>query len=171
LGTVLQNRPQFLSLMTGGLRICQAGGKLRSVKGMDGPDKAYCVPMTRRRRTVTAFLAAFAFVFAQGAVSVHACPVEQAPVSSEVVAHHEGCHEMPAPDQAPVNGNVCQEHCLYGSVSVDNAPDVAAVDPAGPVLRVDLPEAIAADDSRPAWRPAPAAAPPPAAILFGVLRI
>jgi len=128
--------------------------------------------MTRRRRTVTAFLAAFAFVFAQGAVSVHACPVEDAPVSSEVVAHHEACHEMPAPDQAPVNGNICQEHCLYGSTSVDNSPsDMAATDPAGPALRVDLPEALAADDSRPAWRPAPAAAPPPPAILFGVLRI
>ncbi len=144
---------------------------MRSVKGAGGPDKAYSLPMTRRRRTVTAFLAAFAFVFAQGAVSVHACPVEQAPVSSEVVTHHVGCHEMPAPDQAPVNGNVCQEHCLYGSVSVDNAPDLVPVDPAGPILRVDLPEAIAADDIRPAWRPAPAAAPPPPAILFGVLRI
>ena len=75
-------------------------------------------------------------------------------------------------DEAPVNGTVCDGHCQYGNASFDNAqPAPAAVDSAGPALRVELGEAVASADARPAWRYAPAAAPPPPAILFGVLRI
>jgi hypothetical protein len=130
--------------------------------------------MNRRRRSLAASIAAFALAFAQLAVSAHACALHEAPGPSEVKAHSEACHEMAAPeDEAPANGNVCQEHCRYGSASVDTSPpDAALADPVGPVLRVELSDAaVAPADVRPSWRLAPAAAPPPPAILFGVLRI
>jgi hypothetical protein len=129
--------------------------------------------MTRRRRSLAASIAAFALAFAQLAVSAHACALHEAPAEPEVMAHHEACHEMAASEEAPVNGNVCQEHCQYGSASVDNSPpDAAAADPVGPVLRLEHPGvAVTSADVRPSWRLAPAAAPPPPAILFGVLRI
>jgi hypothetical protein len=129
--------------------------------------------MTRRRRTIAASLAAFALAFAQFAVSAHACGLHERAAQTDVMAHHEGCAGATAPDESAVPGNVCAEHCQYGSTSFDNTQAVsAAVDPAGPVLRVDSPAAAAAQaDARPAWRFAPAATPPPPAILFGVLRI
>jgi hypothetical protein len=127
--------------------------------------------MTRRPRSLAAVLAAFALVFAQLAVSAHACELRGSPVRSEVTTHHEGCHEMAPADQAPATDNVCFEHCQYGDASVDNSPPTpAAVDSAGPVFRL-APVTQAPADLRPAWRLAPAAAPPPPAILFGVLRI
>lgn len=128
--------------------------------------------MTRRRRTVAASFAAFALVFAQLAVSAHACVLHEAPAGAEVMAHHESCHEMAAREVAPANDNVCVEHCLYGSASVDNVqPDLVAADLSGPVLRVELGEPFSPADGRSSWRLAPTAAPPPPAILFGVLRI
>lgn len=127
--------------------------------------------MTRRPRSLAALLAAFALVFAQLAVSAHACEARESTAPGEVTAHQEGCHEMAPADQAPASGNVCFEHCQYGDASVDNSqPAPAAVDSAGPVLRIAR-VAHASADHRPAWRLAPAAAPPPPAILFGVLRI
>ena len=74
-------------------------------------------------------------------------------------------------EEAPAGDNICAGHCQYGNASVDNTPSPPAVDVAGPVLRVELREAVRAADVRHAWRFAPAAAPPPPAILFGVLRI
>lgn len=128
--------------------------------------------MTRRRRSVAAFFAAFALAFAQFAVSAHACVLHEAPVKPEVMTHHEGCAGAMEADEAPVNGNVCAEHCQYGSASVDNSPlDSMAADPAGPVLRVEWVDPVASARFAPSWRLAPAAAPPPPAILFGVLRI
>jgi hypothetical protein len=127
--------------------------------------------MVRRSRSFAAFLAAFALVFAQLAVSAHACELRESPAPSEVTTHHEGCHEMAPADEVPATDNVCFEHCQYGDASVDNSPPVpAAVDSAGPALRI-VQVARASADLRPAWRLAPAAAPPPPAILFGVLRI
>ena len=98
--------------------------------------------------------------------SVH----EQAP-PAEVIAHHEGCAGAVGEDEAPVNGNVCAEHCQYGKASLDKAPQFAAADVLGPELRIEIADSTAAVESRPAWRYVPAAAPPPPAILFGVLRI
>ena len=78
---------------------------------------------------------------------------------------------MAPADEAPATDNVCFEHCQYGDASVDNSPPApAAVDSAGPVFRI-VQVAHASADVRPTWRLAPAAAPPPPAILFGVLRI
>jgi hypothetical protein len=127
--------------------------------------------MTRRPRPLAALLAVFALLFAQLAVSAHACEPRESPVRGEVTADQEACHEMAPADQAPATDNVCFEHCQYGDASVDNSPPApAAVDSSGPVLR--LAQVVpAAASLRPAWRLAPAAAPPPPAILFGVLRI
>jgi hypothetical protein len=128
--------------------------------------------MSRRHRSVAASLAAFALVYAQFAVSAHACVSHEQQVRTEVMAHHEGCAGATETDHTPVNGTVCDSHCQYGNASVDSTQPVpAAVDSAGPALRVERGEAVPSADARPAWRYAPAAAPPPPAILFGVLRI
>lgn len=146
---------------------------LRRINTPPGREKAYLPTMTRRIRTAAAFLAAIALAFAQFAASAHVCALHEAPAKPEVMAHHEGCHGSLESDEAPVNDNVCQEHCQYGDASFDNSqPDAPAADLAGPVLRVALADAVVASaDHRPTWRLAPAAAPPPPAILFGVLRI
>ncbi len=130
------------------------------------------MPMTRRPRPLASLLAVFALVFAQLAVSAHACEPRESPARGEVIAHHEACHEMAPEDREPASGNVCFEHCQYGQASFDNTPTApAAIDMAGPSLRIDLLAPASSADSRPDWRFAPATAPPPPAILFGVLRI
>jgi hypothetical protein len=128
--------------------------------------------MTRRRRTLAALISAFALVFAQFAVSAHACVRHEKPFQTEVMTHHAQCGGAMATDEGTGNSNVCDGHCQYGTASVDNIQSApGAVDSAGPALRVELGEAVSSADARPAWRYAPAAAPPPPAILFGVLRI
>jgi len=128
--------------------------------------------MSRRTRTLAACFASLALVFAQVAASAHLCVQHQKGAPAEVMAHHEGCGGAMEEEQAPANGNVCEQHCQYGSASVDHAtPAPAAVDSAGPWLRVETGTSASSADARPAWRFVPAAAPPPPAILFGVLRI
>jgi len=128
--------------------------------------------MTRTRRPFAALLAVVAIVFAQMSASAHACTAIGDPAQDEVAAHHVQCGGMGEADEAPANVNICAEHCNYGHASVDNTPPApVAIDTAGPSLRVDLLAPASSADSRPAWRFAPAAAPPPPAILFGVLRI
>ena len=128
--------------------------------------------MTRRRRVLAAVAAAFALFFAQMAVSAHACFPHERPASARSAAHPVGCAEASVPGQSTVSDNLCAEHCHYGNASFDNASVAPAVaDAAGPVLRVELPAAVLAAQARLAWRVAPVAAPPPPAILFGVLRI
>lgn len=125
-----------------------------------------------RRRPFVVVLAVVALAFAQFAVSAHACTRGGQPAPAEVKAHHVGCHEMPAPDEAPVDGNICQEHCQYGTTSFDNAQPLAAiVENVGPVLRIELAETGEQAEAPTARRLAPTAAPPPPIILFGVLRI
>ena len=130
--------------------------------------------MVRRQRLFASIFAALAIVFAQLAVAAHWCDRVQpaAPAQeTEVIAHQTGCHEAAVPD-TDTNGNLCQAHCLYGSASVDTGSAVApAVDVAGPVLFLLVPASEPASVLRRAERFAPAAAPPPPAILFGVLRI
>jgi hypothetical protein len=86
--------------------------------------------MTRRRRTVAAFFAAFALLFAQLAVSAHACAFAgQGVVHHEAAAHPEGC-----PD-ADGNADLCSQHCQYSSASVDAAKPMPAIAAAvGPVI-------------------------------------
>jgi hypothetical protein len=86
--------------------------------------------MTRRRRTVAAFVAAFALAFAQLAVSAHACAFAgQSVMNHAAPAHPEGC-----PD-ADANADLCSQHCQYGAASVDAAKPLPAIDAAaGPVI-------------------------------------
>ena len=128
--------------------------------------------MTRRRRALAAVAAAFALFFAQMAVSAHACFPHEQPASAGSPAHPAGCGGATVPVPSTDSDNLCAEHCHYGSASFDNesvAPAVA--DATGPVLRVESPAEAPAARERLAWRVAPVAAPPPPAILFGVLRI
>jgi hypothetical protein len=130
--------------------------------------------MVRRQRIVASFLAVFAIAFAQLAVAAHWCDAARTPRTAElaeVIAHGPICHEAATP-QPDANGNLCQAHCQYGATSVDNgSPVPPAVDAAGPVLFLLVPASEPASSLRRAERFAPAAAPPPPAILFGVLRI
>jgi len=130
--------------------------------------------MVRRQRFFASVFAALAIVFAQLAVAAHWCDMARAAApaeAAEVIAHQASCHEAAAPD-TDTNGNLCQAHCQYGSASVDTgSPVPPAVDVAGPVLFLLVPASEPASVLRRAERFAPAAAPPPPAILFGVLRI
>ncbi len=130
--------------------------------------------MARRPRIAASFLATFAIVFAQLAVAAHWCNEARVPAPVEpvqVIAHQASCHESATP-AADDNGNLCQAHCQYGSASVDNTSTVPpAIDVTGPMLFVLVPAPVPAASLRRAERFAPAAAPPPPAILFGVLRI
>jgi hypothetical protein len=136
--------------------------------------RRYFRPMIRRQRLVASFLAAFAIVFAQLAVAAHWCEMTSPAANAkltQVMAHHDCCPDSSAPAGDPA-GNVCQAHCQYGTTSVDNGSVVPpAVDAVGPALF--LPVAVSEPDSslRRAGRFAPAAAPRPPALLFGVLRI
>ena len=145
---------------------------MRCINGQGRPGRAYFAPMARRRRIASAFFAVIALVFAQFAVSAHACPFQGEPAKPKMSAHHVCCDEEQSPQPSPVTGNVCESHCQYGHATFDNAQPVpAAADSTGPGLRVALPVEATFADARPAWRFVPAAAPPPPAILFGVLRI
>jgi hypothetical protein len=128
--------------------------------------------MTRRIRTFAAFFAAFALLFAQLAVSAYACDGHGQAAAPKVMAHHEGCAGAMDPGSPMVNANLCEGHCQYGHASFDNTPPAPAIlDTAGPALRLEPAVTAPSADARPAWRYAPIAAPPPPAILFGVLRI
>jgi hypothetical protein len=88
--------------------------------------------MTRRRRTVAAWFTAFALVFAQLAVSAHACALaDRAAMSHAAAAHPEGCPDMNK------SADVCSQHCEYGNASVDAAKPLPAIDTAaGPLVAV-----------------------------------
>jgi hypothetical protein len=128
--------------------------------------------MTRRHRTLAALLAAVALLYAQLAVSAHACIAHERAAAEVMVSHHEGCDGAMDSDESPVTGNVCAGHCQYGDASFDNSsPAPAVVDSSGPVLRVEPVATGAGSHAPPAWHLEPAKSPPPPALLFGVLRI
>lgn len=128
--------------------------------------------MSRRHRLVASLLAAFALVFAQLAVSAHACLVASPMLVADAASAHGCCNEEREAGGRSAVDNLCVEHCNYGAASVDGGqPAPATVALSGSPLRVDSLERALAADHRPAWFIAAPAAPPPAAILFGVLRI
>lgn len=127
--------------------------------------------MSRRHRIVAALLAALALVFAQLAVSAHACALASPPPAAEATADHACCNEDVDGQDSGLD-NVCVEHCQYGGASFDGghaAPGI--VDALGPVLRLEHVDTARSADRGPSWLLAASAAPPPAALLFGVLRI
>jgi hypothetical protein len=128
--------------------------------------------MTRRSRAFAALFTFLALVFAQVAASAHLCALHQAGDAAQVIAHNDHCGGGESQNPPADGGNVCAEHCQYGKASADNgAPDVPVVGLNGPFLRVDPVSPAASASAVPAWCLAPVAAPPPPAILFGVLRI
>ena len=66
--------------------------------------------MRRRSRLLPAWIALVALTFAQLAVAAYACPRFTAP---EAVAAMPDCDE-------PMNANLCESHCDYGSASLDS---------------------------------------------------
>lgn len=123
----------------------------------------------RRRRPLAAFFAVIVLVLGQFMVSAHACERASAAPKGEVAAHLTHCHGPGEETGSP--GNLCEQHCQYGDASVDNTWPAQAADLSGPFLRIEpATESVTSPPTR-QRRQAPTAAPPPAAILFGVLRI
>jgi hypothetical protein len=121
--------------------------------------------MTRKWRLLTAFLAVTSFMFAQLAVAAYSCPM------SAVQAAPAPMAAMPC-DVDPVdNANLCDNHCKYGSASVDSAKGPAASPQAvDSGLRVPALPAFACGNRAPIVRAAPPGTSPPLA-RFTVLRI
>ena len=125
--------------------------------------------MNRRHRLLAALLAAFALAFAQLAVSAHACQIAGQPLTASMPAPHDCCEEDPAGDG---RDNLCAGHCLYGDASFDGGQSSSVLAAScGPGLRVDCVNPAEPADGPAARRLEPPGAPPPVAILFGVLRI
>lgn len=126
--------------------------------------------MNRTLRRLAALIALGALVFAQLALSAYACPL----AAGDSGAAPGGVAAVNCPDMQPAGdaqGNLCEQHCLYGSASFDKSPPpVALFDASAPVLRVAPWHAVMQDIPSAPRRIAPAATAPPA-ILFGVLRI
>lgn len=129
--------------------------------------------MKRRNRALAAICAIVAIVFAQLAVSAHACGTVAQAVTSNAVANHSCCDKANGSDGRLNDVNVCLDHChndlgfssegghLPNSTLVGNAPlrgiEVAdATDTTGLDISTSL-------------GPLPLATS--LAILYGVLRI
>jgi len=126
--------------------------------------------MTRRRRSFAAALVALSLAFSQFAVSAHACELPSMAGPDSTVSHPECCDGAALEKDAGTN--VCERHCHYGDVSFHSSPLLPMAMPSpGAILRVEL--SLDPVGAAPAgiWRRPPAAATPPPAILFGVLRI
>jgi hypothetical protein len=128
--------------------------------------------MNRRHRIVAALLAALALVFAQLAVSAHACEWNGEARAVQAAPEHECCNEDTDGDGSSVRDSLCVEHCNYGDASLDAGQFPAGIaDAPGPVPCVTYPEPAPESDGPLARRLASPAASPHATILFGVLRI
>lgn len=122
----------------------------------------------KRRRAFAALLALFGLVFAQLMASAHACDIVRPGQSGATSVHAVTCPEKAASGE--VADPLCAQHCLNSQASVDNSPPAPMAVASVPALRVDYRSIPSPMGVAPAWRPVPAAAPPPA-ILFGVLRL
>jgi hypothetical protein len=117
--------------------------------------------MRRNSRSLAAWVALVALLFAQLAVAAYACPRLAAP---EAVA------SMPMPDcDEPMNANLCESHCDYGSASLDSTK--AKVAP--PALTAFSTRIVVAVSITATPRPVPPArvATGPPVSRFTVLRI
>jgi hypothetical protein len=111
--------------------------------------------MNRRQRVVASLLAMIALLFAQAVISAHACCNEDGGTAGEAVVDV-----------------VCVEHCQYGKATFDGGqPASGIVTSPGAALRVEVPDVAGSAELRHEWFQAVPAPSPPAAILFGVLRI
>jgi hypothetical protein len=123
--------------------------------------------MTRRaRRAAVAFLALFALLTSQLALSAHACEM----LSSGGAAIHSQS-PSPCPDM-PVTSNLCEQHCQFGASAVDQGKPLPALDVTvvSPGLHVDR-LFVLARTLRLSLRDSPLPPEPPPALRFSVLRI
>lgn len=114
------------------------------------------------------------FLFAQLAISSHACPVlgRSAPQGVEVQMP-AGCDPVGPVDQK-ASASLCAEHCKSGQQNHDTSPAPVVVAPALSLLYVlsgDLRDIAASDAPRASKGPHLLAKPPPHAILHCVFRI
>lgn len=90
--------------------------------------------MTRTRRRITGLLGIAALLFAQLAVSVHACP-KQAEAALPAEAHAS----MPCEEMAAADTSLCQKHCSGSEQVQGSGPVVPATFAPAFVATVDLP--------------------------------
>ena len=113
-----------------------------------------------------------AFLFAQGAVSVYACPgLVGEPVAVEAAAPMPDCDEMAGLD--PAVPNLCLAHCQYGQATVDQSAQPSPPTALLGAFVVSLPDPVASHGSTRASSTMrfTAAAPPPHTILHCCFRI
>jgi len=126
---------------------------------------SYTWRMTRKWRLLTAFLAVTSFMFAQLAVAAYSCPMSAVQGASAPMA------AMPCDIDPVDNANLCDNHCKYGSVSVESAKSPTASPQAvDSGLRVSPLPAFVRCDSAPIARAVLPGTSPPLA-RFTVLRI
>jgi hypothetical protein len=128
--------------------------------------------MNRRQRVVASLLAMIALLFAQAVISAHACAFPGQRPAVEFAYAHECCNEDGGTAGEAVVDVVCVEHCQYGKATFDGGqPASGIVTSPGAALRVEVPDVAGSAELRHEWFQAVPAPSPPAAILFGVLRI
>lgn len=128
--------------------------------------------MTRRYWRWIARGLLFAFLFAQGAVSVYACAgVGQAPEARTVIEAMPDCDMMQGLD--PAAANLCMVHCLSDQLTLDHHWKPGAESgPVAVLIVTSVDPAISTSSLRTAdARLFTAAAPPPHAILHCCFRI
>ena len=128
--------------------------------------------MSRHYRTHIARVLLAAFLFAQGAVSVYACPGPgEEPIAVAATASMPDCDGMTGLD--PAVPNLCLAHCQSGQMTVDQSahpiPPAALL---GAIV-VSLPDPVAAQGLTRTSNTMrfTAAAPPPHTILHCCFRI
>jgi hypothetical protein len=120
--------------------------------------------MIRKIRFLTALVTVASLLFAQLAAAAYSCPMADTSPAAATMA-------MPC-DLEPVgNANLCDNHCNYGSASVDSSKNAPAFEQAVDTgLRIPAVTALAHRMDSPRSRAiAPAASPP--FVRFTVLRI
>lgn len=153
---------------------------LTPVKGPEGASgriprrfPAKCPPMLVRRlhRRVVTWLVALCVLFAQTAAVAYACERGRAAPPPLPAATHCGGHvadDVPAAGGALAQGNVCEVHCVSGSLTDPGVPDLPGPDaflawPLPPVLSAAAPPPPADEiDAR-------VASPPPLALFARLL--
>jgi hypothetical protein len=129
--------------------------------------------MPRKYRQFVARLLLAALLFAQGAISVYACPgstdsVAPPPAAAEAMP---GCDEMTGLD--PIVPNLCLAHCQSGDQTFDHSSQHIAAPALLPALVVSLldPATSQASSRASSSQQLAAARPPPHSILHCCFRI
>jgi hypothetical protein len=129
--------------------------------------------MNRRRPILAAILAVVAILFAQLAVSAHACGEVTRMAGVNLGTTHSCCDEI-RDSNSPVSGNnVCFDHChsdLGPSSAGEQLPNSALVGH-GSSLRIEIPSAGDTTDMDASKGNVPLPLAASLAILYGVLRI